>query len=61
MDNRFHPSEADLYWIEKTIGDILDLYYYHYDFDNKTQADAVRHLWGFIEKCYDESKFHAIR
>ncbi|KAI9488816.1 hypothetical protein BDB00DRAFT_846706 [Zychaea mexicana] len=60
MQNRFHPSQADLHWVEKTIGDILDLYYYSYDVDNKTEADLVRRLWGFIEKCYDESKFYVI-
>ncbi|KAI9272830.1 hypothetical protein BDA99DRAFT_499349 [Phascolomyces articulosus] len=60
MQNRFHPSQADLYWVEQTIGDILGLYYYQYDVDNKTEADVVRRLWGFIEKCFDESKFYVI-
>ncbi|KAI9488815.1 hypothetical protein BDB00DRAFT_791600 [Zychaea mexicana] len=41
MQNRFHPSQADLHWVEKTIGDILDLYYYSYDVDNKTEADLL--------------------
>lgn len=61
MQNRFHPCQGDLYWVEKTIGDILELYYYHYDVNNKTEADLVRRLWGFIEKCFDETKFYVIR
>ncbi|KAI9272829.1 hypothetical protein BDA99DRAFT_432745 [Phascolomyces articulosus] len=60
MHNRFHPSQVDLHWAEKTIGDILDLYFYHYEIDGKTEADLVHRLWGFIEKCYDESKFYVI-
>ncbi|KAG2220000.1 hypothetical protein INT45_001899 [Circinella minor] len=34
MHNRFHPSQVDLHWAEKAIGDILDLYYYNYDIDD---------------------------
>ena len=44
MHNHFHPSEADLHWIEKTIGDTLELYYYHYDLDNTTESNTVRRL-----------------
>ncbi|KAG2221823.1 hypothetical protein INT45_013319 [Circinella minor] len=61
MQKRFHPSQRDLYWVEKTVGEILELYYYHYDINNKTEADLVlRRLWRVIEKCFDESNFYVI-
>ena len=44
MQSRFHLSQADLYWVERTIGDVLELYYYSYNVDNKTEADLVYQL-----------------
>ena len=61
MKYRFHPSEADKHWVSNAIGEVLDLYYYNYDIKNKTEADLVRRLWGFIEKCFDESDFYVLR
>ncbi|KAG2221801.1 hypothetical protein INT45_013297 [Circinella minor] len=48
MQKRFYPSQGDLYWAEKTVGEILELYYYHYDVNNKTEADLVRRLYIFF-------------
>ncbi|KAI9261472.1 hypothetical protein BDA99DRAFT_537858 [Phascolomyces articulosus] len=57
---RFHPSEADKHWSSNAIGEVLDLYFYNYAIKNKTEADLVRRLWGFIEKSFDESDFHVV-
>ncbi|KAI9488778.1 hypothetical protein BDB00DRAFT_789932 [Zychaea mexicana] len=58
--HRFHLSQVDECWAEKAIGEVLDLYYYSYNFFNKTQNDLLRRLWVFIEKCFDESVFEAV-
>ncbi|KAI7851375.1 hypothetical protein BDC45DRAFT_572159 [Circinella umbellata] len=59
---RFHPSEADKHWVSNAIGEVLDLYYYnYYDIKNKTEADLVQRLWGFIKKCFNESDFYVRR
>ncbi|KAG2219126.1 hypothetical protein INT45_000498 [Circinella minor] len=60
MKYRFHPSEADKNWVSNAIGEVLNLYFYNYDIKNKTEADLVRRLWGFIEKCFDESDFYVL-
>ena len=61
MKYRFHPSKADKNWVSNAISDILNLYYYNCDMKNKTEADLVRRLWGFIEKSFDESEFYVLR
>ena len=61
MKYRFHPSEADKNWASNAIGEVVNLYYYNYDMKNKTEADLIRRLWGFIEKSFDESDFYVLR
>ncbi|KAI9488776.1 hypothetical protein BDB00DRAFT_771930, partial [Zychaea mexicana] len=60
LRHRFHPSKVDERWAEKAIGEVLDLYYYSYNFFNKTENDLLRRLWIFIEKCFDESVFEVV-
>ncbi|KAI9274533.1 hypothetical protein BDA99DRAFT_241974 [Phascolomyces articulosus] len=56
----YHPKkQADLYWAHKSVTEALDLFHYQWlPIDNKTtEADVIRRVFPFIEKCFDESVF----
>ncbi|KAF7730005.1 hypothetical protein EC973_003418, partial [Apophysomyces ossiformis] len=53
----FHPiEESDLHWAHKAIVEATDLYHYGYmPISTQSEADLLRRVWSFTEKCYDES------
>ena len=59
-----HPKrQAEVYWTHKSVMEALDLFQYKWlPMDEKTtEADVVRRVFLFIEKCFDESVFSIIR
>ncbi|KAI9479511.1 hypothetical protein BDB00DRAFT_943432 [Zychaea mexicana] len=59
----FHPKkQAEVYWAHKAVMEALDLFNYEWlPMDERTtEADVVRRVFPFIEKCFDESAFTII-
>ncbi|KAI7854018.1 hypothetical protein BDC45DRAFT_535895 [Circinella umbellata] len=59
----FHPKkQAEVYWAHKSVTEALDLFQYNWlPIEEKTtEADVVRRVFPFIEKCFDESIFRVI-
>lgn len=51
----FHPiKDPDLHWIQKSIVEALDLYFYKLlPLTDQSEADLLRRVWHFLEKCFD--------
>ncbi|KAI9274534.1 hypothetical protein BDA99DRAFT_555957 [Phascolomyces articulosus] len=55
----YHPKkQADLYWAHNSVAEALNLFHYQWlPIDKRaTEADVIRRVFPFIEKCFDDRK-----
>ncbi|CDH59851.1 hypothetical protein RO3G_13306 [Lichtheimia corymbifera JMRC:FSU:9682] len=54
--HHFHPlKQRDLHWVHGCVTRGLDLYFYEYFREDRSEADLMKRVWSLVDYCYDGS------